>query len=90
MENNAKNVRKIITAIFIPIIIGILTYGIAGTMNLCKSGRVLTLEDKLKCRSFGGAIHAFDFEKTWWIWGLGLLAVFIAEMVIISDNNSSK
>lgn len=79
-----NKIQKIILTIFIPILILVISYGIAD--------RVLDHYEKsyYSGSSFFRNIDAFDFEDTWWIWGIGIFFIMGILFMIYRDKNKKK
>ncbi|MCK9186262.1 hypothetical protein M0P48_02375 [Candidatus Gracilibacteria bacterium] len=98
-----NTIQKRILAIFVPILVFAVVYGIAGTAldKKCPSEEkigALTLCDRYKLINAqkipegydAQEVNAFDFEKTYIIWGLGVLAIFIFEFKLFEDKKKKS
>lgn len=70
--------QKTIKAIIFPLIIIIITMGVAGDLYELFFGR-----------PFGG-VSAFDFDKTWLVWIIALTIIYKIEKNIFSDEKKNK
>lgn len=64
--------QKIIKAIIYPFVIVVITMGVAGSLAEWLLGG-------------SGGIHAFDFDKTWFIWVIALLIIYKGEKNIFKS-----
>lgn len=71
--------QKIIKAIIYPVIIIVITIGIAGSLS----------EWFLYGRTYPH-IHAFDLDKTWFVWVITLVIIYKIEQKIFSDKKNES
>ena len=68
--------QKMIKAIMYPIIIIVITLGVAGNLGEWYSGYSI--------------VSAFDFDITWPFWVITLAIIYIIEKTIFSDKKKNK
>lgn len=92
--------QKHVSAIFIPIVILVLTFGVANTM----------LDGKATCTTISGVtrnarnpncvfdgggtyhsgdIEALEFNKTWWLWLIALGIIGVSEFNLFEDKKKA-
>ena len=70
--------QKIISAIFIPVIVFFIALMIANSVGITRFSK------------YGTLIHdPFDWEKTWYVWIAYFIIIFIFEYKLFSDKNIS-
>lgn len=87
-----NKIQKTILAIFIPILILVISYGVAETIFdfSYEKTSLNYITKEYETRNVIDNVKAYDLGKTWWVWGAGISFIMGSLLEIYRDRRKNK